>query len=111
MNRSTTEERLPGGGPHMWVSERMEEGRPEWLELEWTAPVAVSEVHLTFNDDVNEDLINLHHHETPFIVIPELIRDYDVEARIGGEWRTLAVEQGNRKRKPVHRLPQPKRFV
>lgn len=94
----------PYGGPHMWVSEPMHPGRAEWLELSWNRPVRVAEVHLTFNDDVNEDLINLHHHETPFPVIPELAKDYDIEAWIGGKWIVIAGERGNRRRKRVHRL-------
>ncbi len=94
----------PYAGPHIWVSEPIGEGRSEWIEVHLAEQASVSEIHLTFNDDVNEDLINLHHHETPFAVIPELVKDYDVEAFVGGEWRKLAQEQGNRRRKRVHRL-------
>ncbi|RCW48510.1 FAD-dependent oxidoreductase [Paenibacillus prosopidis] len=94
----------PYGGPHMWASDKMKAGQNEWLELEWDAAIRLSEIHLTFNDDVNEDLINLHHHETPFAVIPELVKDYDLEAWGDGEWRVLVQERGNRKRKRVHHL-------
>jgi hypothetical protein len=96
----------PYGGPHMWVSGKLEAGRNEWLELKWDAATKMSEIHLTFNDDVNEDLINLHHHETPFAVIPELVKDYDLEAWAEGEWRVLVQERGNRKRKRVHHLTE-----
>jgi hypothetical protein len=96
----------PYGGPHSWVSEPITQKRSEWVEVRLAELAAVSEIHLTFNDDVNEDLINLHHHETPFAVIPELVKDYDLEAWVGGEWRKLAQEQGNRKRKRVHRLAE-----
>ncbi|WP_080840749.1 FAD-dependent oxidoreductase [Cohnella massiliensis] len=96
----------PYGGPHMWVSEPLAEGRAEWLELAWESPVHAAEIHLTFNDDVNEDLINLHHHETPFPIIPELARRYRLEVPDGAGWRTIAEASGNRKRKRVHRLDQ-----
>jgi hypothetical protein len=96
----------PYGGPHSWASEPMAKERSEWVEVRLAELAAVSEIHLTFNDDVNEDLINLHHHETPFAIIPELVKDYDLEAWVGGEWRKLAQEQGNRKRKKVHRLTE-----
>lgn len=94
--------RRPYGGPHFWSSERMESGREEWLELAWAAPVSIGEVHCIFNDDVNEDLINLHHHRTPFEIIPELVKDYRIEARIGGSWTTLGRVADNRRRKRVH---------
>ncbi|WP_274653642.1 FAD-dependent oxidoreductase [Paenibacillus humicola] len=92
----------PYAGPHMWSSAAMSSDRPEWLELSWPAPVNIGSVHLTFNDDVNEDLINLHHHSTPFEAIPELIRDYGVQVYVGGEWRTTAEGRDNHKRKHVH---------
>ncbi|MFD1677355.1 FAD-dependent oxidoreductase [Alicyclobacillus fodiniaquatilis] len=94
--------RRPYGGPHMWSSEQMVANREEYLELTWVEPIQVSQVHLIFNDDVNEDLINLHHHRTPFDVIPELIKDYRVEAMVDGMWKTLTHVQGNRQRRRVH---------
>ncbi|WP_283656363.1 MULTISPECIES: hypothetical protein [unclassified Paenibacillus] len=68
--------------------------------LEWTMrsgglrlpKKTVREIHCTFNDDVNEDLINLHHHRTPFEVMPELVRHYRIEVFTDGTmnrtWRT-----------------------
>jgi len=95
----------PYGGPHMWLAPVLPDRTP-WVELIWDHPVDVTEIHLTFNDDVNEDLINLHHHRTPFEIIPELAKDYRIEARRGGEWVQIAGACGNRKRKRVHRLPE-----
>ncbi|MFC3801414.1 hypothetical protein [Cohnella sp. GCM10012308] len=37
-------------------------GGEAWLALVWEQLVSVREVRLTWNDDVNEDPINLHHH-------------------------------------------------
>ncbi len=94
----------PYGGPNVWLSERMRPGAEEWIRLKWSSPVSFSEIHLTFNDDVNEDLINLHHHRTPFEIIPELVRDYRLEIRTENGWTPILLEKGNRKRKRVHRL-------
>lgn len=94
----------PFAGPHMWVSGLLTAGREEWVHLEWDTEQEIGEIHLTFNDDVNEDLINLHHHRTPFRVIPELVRSYRIQAYIAGEWVTVATEQDNHKRKKVHQL-------
>lgn len=98
----------PFGGPHMWVSERIADGETPWLKLEWEEAQTIREIHLIFNDDVNEDLINLHHHRTPFDIIPELICTYRLEALDSeGNWITLASEAFNRRRKRVHRLEEP----
>ncbi|MEK4063681.1 MULTISPECIES: hypothetical protein [Paenibacillus] len=77
----------PYGGPHLWSSDQLESGREEWLELAWTAPVTLRQVHVTFNDDVNEDLINLHHHITPYEILPTLVKDYRIEAYMDGSRR------------------------
>ncbi|QHW31750.1 FAD-dependent oxidoreductase [Paenibacillus rhizovicinus] len=95
----------PFGGPHLWMSDVMEEGREEWLRLQWPSPVGMREIHLTFNDDVNEDLINLHHHTTPFPVMPDLVKDCRIEALTDEGWTVLERIQDNRKRKRVIALP------
>jgi hypothetical protein len=85
----------------------MSEEGEEWISLSWKQEVAASEIRIIFNDDVNEDLINLHHHRTPFEVLPELVRDYRLEGLTEQGWRTLHRETGNRKRLRVHKLEQP----
>jgi hypothetical protein len=94
----------PFGGPHLWVSRPLQDGANDWLQLDWETPVDIREIHVTFNDDVNEDLINLHHHRTEFEMIPELVKNYRLEAYVDGAWKPLAAESDNRKRKRVHRL-------
>ncbi|MBP1917396.1 hypothetical protein J2Z23_004401 [Lederbergia galactosidilyticus] len=95
----------PYGGVNMWVSDKLSNGEEQWISLNWDQDVSLKEIQLTFNDDVNEDLVNLHHHRTPFDIIPELVRDYRIEAYIDGKWTTLIAEKANRKRKRVHHLP------
>jgi len=97
----------PYGGPQLWSSERLAPGEEAWLQYSWDAPVSLRTVQFVFNDDVNEDLINLHHHRTPFEAIPELVRDYRVEARVAGEWTTIVEESGNHKRMRRHELAAP----
>ncbi|MBM7567196.1 FAD-dependent oxidoreductase [Paenibacillus sacheonensis] len=95
----------PFGGPHLWMSAAVGGGQEAWLRLQWTAPVNMRSIHLTFNDDVNEDLINLHHHTTPFPVLPELVKDCRIEALVGDEWTVLERIADNRRRKRVVQLP------
>lgn len=98
----------PYGGPHTWLSENLEQDMEPWLELDWKEKQSIREIHLIFNDDVNEDLINLHHHITPFEVIPELVRVYRIEMLDEeGRWLPLLTERDNRKRKRVHLLAAP----
>lgn len=92
----------PFGGPHMWLAEHRE---PEaWVQLSWDQAISINEIHITFNDDVNEDLINLHHHRTEFDVVPELVKDYRLETLENGQWRVLFEVESNRQRKRVHAL-------
>ncbi|MFB2596683.1 FAD-dependent oxidoreductase [Herbiconiux sp. P17] len=99
----------PYGGPQLWSSRPMVAGSSEHVELTWPERVAIGRVELVFNDDVDEDLINLHHHRTPFAVIPELVRDYRVEVCIEGRWETVVRERGNRRRLRLHDLERPVR--
>jgi hypothetical protein len=98
----------PFGGPHLWSSTPLDPARdlatnPETVEAAWPEPVTIRSVRIVFNDDVDEDLVNLHHHRTGFEVIPELVSDYAVEARTAtGEWMPVADVTGNRHRHRVH---------
>lgn len=100
----------PYGGPHLWSSEpgALADG-PVDLTLTWDEPVEVREVRLVLNDDVDADLINLHHHRTPWDAVPDLVRDYTLEARTAAGWHTVAEVSGNRHRHRVHTLPSPVR--
>jgi hypothetical protein len=101
----------PLGGPNLWVSAPLaDEPQGEAsLELAWDEPKEITEVLLTFNDDLNEHLNNLHKFETPFRVFRDLVRDYRVEARVQGAWTELVRETGNRVRRRAHRLASPVR--
>jgi len=95
----------PFAGPNMWVTSLC--GEPEDITLTWGASQQIQEIRLTLNDDVNEDLINLHHHRTDFPVIPELLKDLTVDYLTeDGNWQTLENVQGNRQRHLIFRLPE-----
>lgn len=99
--RATDGIQRPYGGPHLWAS-APQPGLEQWLQLEWEHAVPVSSLRIVFNDDVDEDLINLHHHRTDFDVVPELVTDYRVQARVDGAWRSIVEVSGNRRRHRVH---------
>ncbi|MFF4768762.1 FAD-dependent oxidoreductase [Streptomyces sp. NPDC001255] len=102
----------PYGGPNLWSSADLANPARagEWLKLEWAREQDIAEVRLVLDDDVDEYLNNLHRHRTPFSVMPELVRDYRVQARgADGSWRTLVTTRDNRRRHRVHRLAEPVR--
>lgn len=86
----------PYGTANMWVSAVSADA--ETITLTWEAPQKISEIRLTFNDDVNEDLVNLHHHTTDFECVPELIKDFELWYQEGSEEKCLLRVSDNRQR-------------
>lgn len=96
----------PYGGPHLWMSEPLHDDNPAWIELSWPTAISIGEVCLTFNDDVNEHLINLHAYHTPFEIAPNLVRDYHIDALQDEEWVTVLNVSNNRRRRRRHIFPE-----
>lgn len=98
----------PWNGPNLWISSRMADGKEEWLELQWRESVSINSISVTFNDNPNEYLNNLHFIRSPYSVMPELVRDYRLEARAGdGEWRVILRESESRTRRRTHSFAEP----
>lgn len=80
-----------------WIAQP---GFPQTLTLEWDQPQTFTTVHLTF------DTLTRVYQEMPFNgderVSPMAVRDYEVHARVDGEWRLVAEESGNYRRRCVH---------
>jgi len=95
------------GGPHMWSSDHRVEHECHWLQLDWQTEVEFSRIELVFDDDVNEDLINLHYMRTPGREMPTLVRDYTLETQPFGsdDWNEIVEVRDNRRRFRVHPLP------
>lgn len=95
----------PFGGPNLWATRF--KNASEWLQFDFQTKIPLLEVRLTFDDDVNEDLINLHHHFTPNSIMPELIKKYRVLYLENGNWNEAYVVNNNRKRHHVIRFEKP----
>lgn len=91
------------GGIHRWESA----GLPAWIELAWGEPVALSEIHLTFDSGFQRGLFLSASDFFSAMTVrgpqPEIVRDYDI---ILDEKPVVAVN-GNFLRKRIHRLPVP----
>src|SRR5699024_9835710 len=89
----------PYGGPNMWVSEPGSEAPQPRSELTWSSPQTGRHGDVIVDDDVHEDLINLHHHRTEAESMPTLVRNGRLETQVGGTGRVLArVEESRRRR-------------
>ena len=97
----------PYSGPNMWVSPPLSVDPRPWVAVTWNEPVTFTEVTLVMDAALEIDLINLHHHRTPFDVMPTLLKDYVVEAETTDGWIELARTHDNRHRLARHRLGRP----
>lgn len=95
----------PYGGPNMWVTNF--NGQPEAIELSWKGLQNIKQINLTFNDDVNEDIINLHHHRTYFDEVPELVKAFNLYYWEAGSWKRWWSVDQNRQRHLVKEFEQP----
>jgi hypothetical protein len=90
------------GRSHQWRSA----GLPASIGLHWPEPVAVREVHLTFDSNFDRLLILTFSNSANEGVIrgpqPELARHY----RILGDGEVLVEETNNWQRKRIHRFPE-----
>ena len=100
----------PYGGPQMWVSDSVTDDPQPWVQLAWASPQVLRTIDVIFDDDVNEDLINLHHHRTDAEVMPTLVRNARLETRAGGNWQTIASVEENRQRRWSVTLEEPRRI-
>ncbi len=93
----------PYGGPRLWSSEDLAWDPEPWIQLTWPTPVELSEIVVILDADVEEDLINLHHHRTPFESLPTLLNTYTLEAQSPtGDWHPIATVQSNHHRTLRH---------
>lgn len=84
----------PYGGPNVWSTRFA--ASSEWLQVDFPSKRSLAEVRMTFDDDVNEDLINLHHHYTPHASMPELIKNYRILYLSNGQWQEAKAVTDNR---------------
>jgi hypothetical protein len=89
------------GRPQAWVNawiSNPEVAFPQALTLEWPARVRFNQVELLFDSNLNRE----YRYIEPLTVPPELVRDYEIQAWIEGQWQSLAQETGNRMRRRLH---------
>lgn len=84
-----------------WVSDPMQD-LPQWLELEFAAPVKIDTVSLVFDTDLSNPGTCWNVRRPG---VPCCVKDYTVEVYDGIAWRKVAQVEGNFMRKGIHRFP------
>jgi hypothetical protein len=77
------------GQSNVWMSSAAEK-LPQWIELALDKPASVSAVHCVFDTELSIML-----GKQSGLCPKGCVRDYRIEVRAGGEWRTVAREQMN----------------
>ena len=82
-----------GFSTHSW---RSDPGQPlpQWVRLDFPKSVQAKEVRIVFDTGLFATAVTPHP--------KELVKDYEVQGLVDGEWRTLAVVKGNWRRLAVH---------
>jgi hypothetical protein len=85
----------PDRWTNIWISENQ---LPAWVELKWDAKQAFNTVVLTFDTNTGR------RENEPLFRYPDCVKDYDVEAKVGGEWKVVASGRENYMRRREHRF-------
>lgn len=88
--------RVEGTTPHMWKSDPSQL-LPQWIELAWDRPQTLRSLQLTFDTNLDTWLYKVAFEQ-------EVVRDYEVQYRTGGAWKTLLKETDNCQRHRIHRF-------
>jgi hypothetical protein len=84
------------GSVNMWMSDPAQ-SMPQWVQLAWEKPQAVSEVRVVFDTNLNRTWFEQ-------LAVPERVKDYEIQAWVEGTWKTVAEETGNIQRLRIHKI-------
>ena len=83
------------GGENMWMSSS-KESVPQWVMLQWEEPREISSVQCVFDTNLKPNA--WHAGPRP----AACAKDFRIECRVDGTWKTVVSEQGNFKRLRRH---------
>jgi hypothetical protein len=85
----------PDKWSNIWISNNE---LPAWVELKWDGPRKFNTVQVMF--DTNQS----RRENDAFFRYPDCVKDYSLEAMVGGEWKTIAAVKDNYMRRREHRF-------
>jgi hypothetical protein len=87
----------PDTWTNCWISDP-DAGFPQSLTLRWESPLRFSSLCLVFDSNLNQHWRNMK----PLSAPPELVREYEIQINVDGNWRTVVIEKENHVRHRVH---------
>jgi hypothetical protein len=87
----------PDQWTNIWISDPAA-SLPQSLELEWRERQQFNTIQITFDTDQNRRIT------LPLFRYPDCVKDYRIECRVGGTWKTLVEVADNYGRRRVHRF-------
>jgi hypothetical protein len=85
----------PDKWTNIWISES---SLPQHVELAWNQPQSFTTVLLTFDTNTGR------RENEAFFRYPDCVKDYELQAQVGGEWKTIASVTDNYQRRREHRI-------
>jgi len=87
----------PDRWTNIWISDPSQ-ALPQHVDLTWKSPQRFNTVLLTFDTNTGR------RENLPLFRYPDCVKDYDLQARVGGTWRTIAQGRENYMRRCSHRF-------
>ncbi len=98
-------------GSHRWMSDPVA-GLPAWILAEWEETTEIARMEIVFDSALHRYLTLTQSDSTLRKMIwgqppPEMVRNFNIEIRSEGEWRTLCRVADNRQRRWLQKLLNP----
>lgn len=86
---------------NMWASDP-KAPMPQWLELDFGKPTTMNAIYITFDTDLNDKRHASWEFTPEDRMVPESIRDYQMQVLENGKWKVIADVQNNYQRRRIH---------
>ncbi len=90
---------------NFWRSKPIEKSSPEWLQLSWSTPQRIGEIHFAFDGQFDSNIIwpaplGVFGCET----LPTIVKQYEIQIKQEGQWKTIICETDNYKPMHIHKF-------
>jgi len=86
---------------NMWKSDPSQH-MPQWVQLAWDEAKSMNTIYLTFDTNLNQAKHQTWEWKEKDRMVPESVRDYQVQYHDGSEWITLVNVEDNYQRRRIH---------
>jgi hypothetical protein len=89
---------------NMWKSDPSQ-AMPQWVQLDLDEPKAINAAYLTFDTNLNQAKHQTWEWKVTDRIVPESVKDYEVQYYDGSEWVTVVKVEDNYQRRRIHEFP------